>query len=117
VRRNQFDVEFLQLLIKRIRIVCFITDYSAPPIVAQNFSQTVLSTSGLRAAKQTLCRWRQEDQSGLPLPKAKCLCPAWFFPHRSPFLSGHESSVNKRFPINPTCLSPINLGLKSLTLA
>jgi hypothetical protein len=49
VRRNQFDVEFLQLIIKRIRIVCFIADYSAPPIVAQNLSQTVLSTS------QTLC--------------------------------------------------------------
>ncbi len=68
MRRNQFNVEFRQLRIERVRIVGFVADYFPWSLVDEPLANSLSDKSDFVRRSTRPRKRREEDQRGLPLP-------------------------------------------------
>lgn len=67
VRRNQLDVQFFQLFVERIRIICFVADYSARSLIGKAFCDGAFGEFDF--VRRSTCRVNGERKT-----KAVCHC-------------------------------------------
>lgn len=87
MRRNQLNVQLFQLVVERIRIICFVADYSARSFISKSLADCSLDKPDF--ARRSTCRVNGERKT-----KAVCHChefralvPLGFSDPQAPFLA------------------------------
>lgn len=88
VRRNQFDVEFFQLLVQRVGIISFIADHLARSLVGESLADTSLDKSNFVRRSRFRVDGERKTKAVCHCHELRTLAPLGLSDFAAPFLAG-----------------------------